>query len=143
VRNPWDRFASAFHFLKSGTDWPMQRAWADAHIGDLDFGAFTRGLRQPLRRAAVMAERFFWPQTFWLGGVGNITGVDEIFRFERLDEALASLSRRLDIDLPEATPRLRRVERPDFRSLYDAETRRIVSRLYRHDIAALDYAFGP
>lgn len=143
VRNPWDRFASAFHFLKSGTDWPMQRAWADAHIGDLDFAAFTRGLRRPLRRAAVTAERFFWPQTFWLGGPGDAAGVDEVFHYETLEKALALLSRRFDIELPVETPRLRRVERPDFRLLYDDEMREIVARLYRDDIAALGYTFEP
>ena len=142
VRNPWDRFASAFHFMKSGTDWDMQRAWARAHIGDRDFAAFTRSLRRPLHRAAVMAERFFWPQTFWLGGVGDAGGVDAIFRYEQIDEALAVLRDRFGLDAPTATPRLRRVERPHFTTLYDEETRDIVARLYRRDIAALGYDFA-
>jgi hypothetical protein len=64
VRNPWDRFASAFHHMKSGTDWPMQQAWAKRYIGDRDFASFVRLLRNPLFRQVVLSERFFWPQSF-------------------------------------------------------------------------------
>ena len=142
VRNPWDRFASSFHFMKHGTSWSLQRDWAREHIGDLDFAAFTRRLRHPLHRANVLAERFFWPQTVWLGGEGRTQGVDQIFRFEALDEALEALCGRLGLPAPEQTPHMRKVDRPDFRRLYDDETRAIVGRLYRRDIAALGYSFS-
>ena len=142
VRNPWDRFASAFHFMKYGTTWSLQRDWARKHIGDLDFAAFTRRLRDPRHRAIVMAERFFWPQTFWLGGVGKTCGVDEIFRYESLSEALAAICQRIGLEPPSRTPHLRKVERPEFRSLYDEETKTLVGRLYQRDIAALAYSFS-
>ena len=140
VRDPWDRFASSFHFMKSGTDWPMQQEWARANIGDMDFAQFTHRVgRDPLYRARVIAERFFWPQTFWLGGVGTTAGVDTVFRFEELDAATRSICERLEITPPEATPHLRRADKPDFRTLYDPQMVAIVGRLYRRDIAALRY----
>lgn len=142
VRNPWDRFASSFHFMKHGTTWSLQRDWAKAHIGELDFAGFTRRLRQPLYRAKIMSERFFWPQTVWTGGVGDTSGVDAIFRFEALDEAVQTLCQRFQIEAPARTPHLRKVERPDFRALYDDEMVDIVGRLYRRDIAALGYSFS-
>lgn len=143
VRNPWDRFASSFHFMKHGTTWDLQQEWARKHIGDLDFTEFTRRLRHPLYRATVMSERFFWPQTVWIGGAGDRGGgVDAIFRFEALDEALDTLCRRLQIEPPAQTPHLRKVERPDFRALYDKEAIEIVGRLYRSDVAALGYSFS-
>jgi hypothetical protein len=141
VRNPWDRFASSFHFLKHGTTWRLQQDWAQAYIGDLSFGDFVRRLRDPLFRARVMSERFFWPQTFWLGEVGRPSRDIDIFRFEDLEAALTAICERLDLRPPPATPHLRKVERPSFRSLYDDETRLIVAQLYRHDIKALAYAF--
>jgi hypothetical protein len=141
VRNPWDRFASSFHFLKHGTEWELQRDWARRHIGDLNFAGFTRKLRNPLFRAIVLSERFFWPQTVWLGGVGSAAGVDEIFRFEALDPAIQALSARFDVPQGEDLPHLRRVVRADFRELYDQEMIDIVGKLYREDIATLGYSF--
>jgi hypothetical protein len=142
VRNPWDRFASSFHFMKQGTSWNLQQDWAKTHIGDLDFAGFTRRLRQPLYRAKIMSERFFWPQTVWTGGVGETNGVDAIFRFEALDEAVQTLCRRFQVDPPTQVPHRRKVERPDFRTLYDQDMVDIVGRLYRRDIAALGYSFS-
>jgi len=142
VRNPWDRFASCFHFLKYGTNWELQQDWARAHIGDLGFADFTRRLREPLFRASVMAERFFWPQTFWLGGVGRVDGADELVRYEALDGAMQMLRLRFGLDPAPATPHLRRVVRPDFRTLYDDDLKGIVERLYRRDIEALGYSFS-
>lgn len=142
VRNPWDRFASSFHFMKSGTDWPMQQAWAKRNIGDLDFAAFTRKVgHNPLFRASVMAERFFWPQSFWLGGVGKARLVKTLYRFEDIERATGDLCAHLGIEPPARTPHLRKVGKSDFRAFYDEETAAIVARLYRTDIAALGYAF--
>ncbi|MFM9976646.1 MAG: sulfotransferase family 2 domain-containing protein [Sphingomonadaceae bacterium] len=142
VRNPWDRFASSFHFMKHGTDWPMQQEWAARHIGDLDFAAFTHRLRNPLFRATVLSERFFWPQTIWLGGLGSAAGVDALFRFEAVDAATRELCDRFGIPAPATVPHLRKVEKGDFRDLYDGPMIDIVGRLYRHDVTALGYAFA-
>ena len=53
VRNPWDRFASAFHFMKHGTTWSLQQDWARAHIGDQSFGEFARRLNHPLHLSLI------------------------------------------------------------------------------------------
>lgn len=141
VRNPWDRFSSSFHFMKHGTKWQLQKDWARKHIGDLTFAEFTYRLRNPLFRASILAERFFWPQTFWLGRGGRIDGVDELFRFESIDAGTEQLCERFGIAPPATTPHLRKVEKADFRELYDGTMVDIVARLYRRDIAALGYAF--
>lgn len=142
VRNPWDRFASSFHFMRDGTDWPMQQQWAARHIGSQDFATFTRRIgRDPLFRAHVMAERFFWPQSLWLGGTGRPQIVSAFYRFEELDAAMAELCDRLNIEPPPSTPHLRKGGASDFRRLYDDETAATVGRLYRADIDALGYRF--
>jgi hypothetical protein len=142
VRNPWDRFASAFHFMKEGTSWELQQKWAREHIGTLSFADFTRRLRNPLFRASVMAERFFWPQTFWLGGVGSVTGADEIFRFEELHASMRTLRVRFGLDPTPETPHMRKGDQPNFKTLYDDELTAIVGRLYHRDIEALGYSFA-
>ena len=141
VRNPWDRFASAFHFMKHGTEWPMQQAWARRHIGDQGFDEFTLRLRNPLFRASILAERFFWPQTFWLIGQRGAMGVDQIFRFETVDAASRELCARFGITAPDETPHLRKVDKPDFRTLYSPEMIDIVGNIYRRDIDTLNYIF--
>ncbi len=141
VRNPWDRFASSFHFMKYGTDWPMQQDWARRHIGDLSFSEFTYRMRNPLFRASILAERFFWPQTFWLIGERDLQVVDDMFRFEAIPTAMQHLCERFGIDAPAETPHLRKTEKPGFRELYDAEMVDIVARIYRKDVESLGYKF--
>ncbi len=142
VRNPWDRFASSFHFLKTGTVWPMQQKWADENMGDMDFDQFTRKLRQPLFRAKVKAERFFWPQSFWFKHTEHLRDFDRIYRFERLDEAFADLSKRFGGPNGTQIPHERKVERAPYTAIYTDQTREIVSNLYADDIDRFVYAFG-
>lgn len=141
VRNPWDRFASAFHFMTRGTDWPMQQLWAERHIGTLSFQEFTYKLANPLFRAEILAERFFWPQSFWLDAGTAHGGIDDIFRFEAIDEAMVRLHDRFGLPRPAVTPHLRKSDRSDFRDLYDKRMVKIVGQIYRRDVAALDYVF--
>ncbi|WP_293882184.1 sulfotransferase family 2 domain-containing protein [Sphingomonas sp.] len=141
VRNPWDRFASSFHFMKHGTEWPMQQEWARRHIGTMDFAEFTLRLRNPLFRATVLSERFFWAQTIWLGGLGNAGGVDQIFRFEEIDAATSALCARFALPTPATTPHLRQGAKADFRRLYNGPMIDVVTKLYGPDIAALGYRY--
>lgn len=142
VRNPWDRFASTFHFMKVGTDWPMQQEWADHHIGDLDFAGFVMKLRKPLFREIVLSERFFWPQHFWIEDRQGTTLVDEIYRFEDLATALPAIAARLGIKLPAAIPKRRESKRPLRSSMYnDPVMIELVGQLYAEDIARFGYRF--
>lgn len=140
VRDPWDRFASSFHFMKSGTAWPMQQQWAARVIGDLDFTTFVRKLRQPMFRQTVLAERFFWPQSFWISDRSDQVIVDRVYRFEELDAALADIGRRLGLAGDAEAPRHRQMARPSSASLYqDSEMIELVGDLYAHDVKRLGY----
>lgn len=142
VRNPWDRFASTFHFMRDGTDWPMQQEWADRYIGDLDFKQFTMKLRNPLFRKIVLSERFFWPQHFWIADRAGATLVDEIYKFEALDVALPEIARRLGVTLPSTIPKRRKSRRPDRAAVYtDPAMIDLVGQLYAEDIARFGYRF--
>jgi hypothetical protein len=142
VRNPWDRFASAFHFMKSGTDWPMQQEWAKRHIGKLDFARFVMKLRNPLFRQIVLSERFFWPQTFWVADRDGELIVDELYRFEDLPTALPALAKRLGVTTPAAIPTKRKTDRASSSALYtDPEMVALVGRLYAEDAERFGYRF--
>lgn len=144
VRNPWDRFASSFHFMKSGTDWPMQQEWAARHIGELDFAGFVDRLRNPLFRQVVMSERFFWPQSFWLTDRKGRLMVDAIYRFEELSTGLPEIAKRLGIRPSGRIPTRRKSDRTDINSLYaDAQMVELVGRLYAQDVERFGYRFEP
>lgn len=143
VRNPWDRFASTFHFLKNETDWPMQQQWAARHIGDLDFAGFVAKLRHPMFRQVVLSERFFWPQRFWITDRDGTTMIDEVYRFEQLGEALPVIAARLGIDLPPIVPMRRQSRRASMQDLYrDQGMIDLVAGLYAQDIAQFGYQFA-
>jgi hypothetical protein len=143
VRNPWDRFASAFHFMKGGTDWPMQQQWAKRHVGNLDFAEFVRKLRNPLFRQVVLSERFFWPQTFWVTGRRGELLVDELYRFEDLQSALPEIAKRLGVAPPVTLPARRKSDRASSAALYtDPEMVELVGRLYAEDAERFGYGFA-
>jgi hypothetical protein len=143
IRNPWDRFASAFHHMKSGTDWPMQQAWAKRYIGERDFASFVRRLRNPLFRQVVLSERFFWPQSFWITDSKGELLVDELYRFEELQLALSELAGRLGLETEGAIPARRKSNRRSSRNLYsDPELIDLVGRLYEDDAKRFGYGFS-
>jgi hypothetical protein len=129
--------------MKSGTDWPMQQAWAKRYIGDRDFASFVRRLRNPLFRQVVLSERFFWPQSFWItDGQGGLL-VDELYRFEDLHAALSALAERLGLTPPAAIPSRRKSSRETSRTLYsDPELVALVGRLYEEDAKRFGYGFS-
>ncbi len=142
VRNPWDRLASSFHFMQSGTEWPMQQDWARRHLTGLDFAAFVRKLRNPWFRQEVLAERFFWPQSFWLKDRDGRILVDEIHRFEELAAAVERICAQCGIAAPTRMAEHRKSARAPSRQLYeDDEMIELVGRLYAEDIERFGYSF--
>jgi hypothetical protein len=141
VRNPWDRFASSYHFMKHATDWPMQRDWAAKYIGDATFEEFTRKLRNPMFRQVLRAERFFWPQSFWITDQRGKVIVDQIYRFESLSSDIALICAKIELPAPKAVPHRRKSRGVGYQGLYNSETRELVAEFYRHDIELLGYQF--
>jgi hypothetical protein len=129
--------------MKSGTDWPMQQAWAKRYIGERDFASFVRRLRNPLFRQVVLSERFFWPQSFWITDSKGELLVDELYRFEELQLALSELAGRLGLETEGAIPARRKSNRRSSRNLYsDPELIDLVGRLYEDDAKRFGYGFS-
>jgi hypothetical protein len=141
VRNPWDRFASSYQFMKDGTDWPMQQEWAAKHIGEATFEEFTDRLRNPIFRQVLRSERFFWPQSFWITDRRGKVIVDRVYRFESLSPDIASVCAEIGLPAPKVVPHRRKSREVGYQGLYTSEMQKLVADFYREDIALLGYRF--
>jgi len=69
--------------------------------------------------------------------------VDEVYRFESIDQAVASICRRLNVEFvsPRVDTRGGRMS-ADYRDYYTEETRRLVAEHFREEIERFRYSFG-
>lgn len=140
VRNPWDRLVSTFEFLRHGTSWKKQQRWAEQWLGAESFESFVLKLDDDFRfRNGVLAEDFFFTQSYFTTDRWGRSLVDQIYRFEALQEAFAELTQRFGVsaDLAHA----RQSSRRDYRSYYNDRTAEIVGRLYAADATRFGYQF--
>ncbi|MDX9875817.1 MAG: sulfotransferase family 2 domain-containing protein, partial [Spongiibacteraceae bacterium] len=140
VRNPWDRLVSTFEFLRNGTTWKKQQRWATHWLGEQSFETFVLRLEDDFRfRNGVLAEDFFFAQSYFTTDCRGRNLVDRIYRFEALPAAFAELTQRFGVaaDLTHE----RRSRRRDYRSYYTDRTVAIVERLYAADVRRFGYRF--
>ncbi|ADI14736.1 sulfotransferase family 2 domain-containing protein [Truepera radiovictrix] len=139
VRNPWDRLASAFFFLKSGGLHDTDARWAAEHLAPYaTFEAFVTGW---VNRHNVHSWVHFRPQHHYLCLPGRRELLlDFVGFFENLASDYELIRARLGTGEPLPAENVTRARR-DFRELYTPEMREIVARVYREDIALLGYTF--
>lgn len=139
VRNPWDRLASSFAFLRRGGMNAQDAAFASTHLARFpDFGAF---VREGLGRPEICNWVHFRPQCHFICARGGRNRMDFTGRFERIADDYRLVAERLGLegDLPVTN----RTPRPDYRDQYDDETAEIVETFYRADIDLLGYRYEP
>ena len=155
VRNPFDRVVSEYAFrrrrfeagkpgrhlanlYKSFEDWTLS-TFRDGEMARQDY--FERN-DIPYRRARMVGGTLLWflPQVGWLGDEEGRILVDELLRFESLDEDWARFSRKHG--LPSRLVRTNVAPRErDYRRYYSDQTRELVATHYRQDLKTFGYAF--
>ncbi len=139
VRNPWDRLASAYHFLKAGGFNEADRRWAGENLSDYaDFNTF---VRRWVNAKNIRGWVHFIPQANYLKNAEGHMDVDYIGHFESLQNDFNSIASRLDINRPLRTFNRGRTNLPRFQSLYNEETQAIVADVYAEDILTFGYHF--
>ncbi len=137
VRNPWDRLASAYRFLKAGGRNAYDARWAAQHLANIDsFDAF---VRQWLNRKSIWSRQHFWPQYWFVQDQPGQIGVDFIGRFEQLADDYAVVRARLGIGAETLPHSNRGDDRGQCEDLYSPETAAIVADIYRTDIELFEY----
>jgi Sulfotransferase family len=139
VRNPWDRLASAFFFLKSGGVNDIDRAFADQHLARYnDFETFVTDWVNPQN---IKLYYHFQPQVYFLCTNGRLPWVDFVGFFENLAADFAFIRDRLAVKADLGFLNKTKSERGDYQSLYTDRMTQIVADVYAEDIAMLQYTF--
>lgn len=133
VRDPVDRFLSAFHYLKRGGMNSFDAEFASRYLQPF---ATPGDLADAMERTDVqrwlLCEGFhFRPQADFLRDRSGAVRIDHLFAYERLDDAAARLSDILGRSI--TFPHLNRTDRPDL-SLTNQQVRRVRS-IYAEDVA--------
>jgi len=145
VRNPWDRFVSAFHQgapeKENGIEFiegtKQERLTRFVHaIADWDFNAFD-----------PISMRHNWPlngwrfisQWYFICGEDGQIGLDFLGGYERIQEDWAKVCERVGVY---EELHGERASSRDYRDFYDSETREIIAKIYRKDIELLGYEYG-
>jgi hypothetical protein len=138
VRDPADRFASAYARVLSPRAIEQVRLWGDRHVrpaGSLE--RFAKLLADdPKLRSIVLAQAHFRPQTEWIT-VGDKLGVDYIGRFESLQADFEHVRAHLGLD--STLPWKNRSNHSECGEPLSPATRAAVQSLYARDYALLNY----
>jgi hypothetical protein len=138
VRNPWDRLASAFFFLKSGGMNDQDRAFREQHLTSfVDFETFVERWINPRN---ITLYHHFRPQTYYLSMNGRPPHLNFVGYFENLAPDFAFICKKLGINAELAQLNATGRER-DYRDLFTERMIRIVAEVYQRDIATLGYTF--
>ncbi|SPH24273.1 hypothetical protein DEA8626_03323 [Defluviimonas aquaemixtae] len=138
VRNPYDRFVSAFHYLRSDKTSRRDAAWGLQFLGRYKgFGDFAEAMLEPARRRPVLGWLHFLPQTYFLCDRKNRVIVDFVGRQERFAEDLEEVNRRAGFSL--VNQRVRAVKRDDYRTFYTPDTARLIEEIYADDFEVFGF----
>jgi len=131
IRNPWDRIVSIYEYglqIHKGK-YPI---WCD-----MPFQEWVKNGLKVNKRARVMKQ--IWSQLDWICDKrGNIL-VDNLFRFEDLNNEWKKIKKLLSIN--DDLPYLNSTKRDNYKSYYDDESIKVIEKLCKDDIKHFGYKF--
>ncbi len=143
-RDPWDRAVSVFYWSHRKTDM-KSRPLAEQIAAFRAFVLRTGAPRTLMQRLGLGSHRFVSQRPLY--SIGGVSMVDNLLRFECLDDDLATLSAELGLDKPlsvkgiSAKVGFRAKGQEDLRVFHDAETRAFIQTECAWEIAHYGYDF--
>lgn len=141
VRNPWDRFVSAFHYLKRKPLTEDDRLWSQQNLSECeDFEGFVTKLQSSRSfLGTVMMWRHFAPQWWYVADESGKVIIDHLGRFEDFATEVGVIGDKLGISTNVVHEN--KVTRAHYSDYYSPETVDFVGRLYKGDIKRFSYQF--
>lgn len=132
VRDPLERLASAFRFLKAGGMHVRGRQFAEEYIGDDDFPTFVRKLE---RTEAMQQHYLFRPQMHFIATSDKRVLVNFIGRYENMEKDFATVADIIGVraELPHKNKSMAS------EISADDEIRKLVKEIYEVDYTWLSY----
>lgn len=139
VRNPWDRVASVYKYLRRGGNGnerlqTVRRIETDG----VSFGQFVTEVLQPDR---ISLHPLFLPQSHFICDMDGTVRVDFVGRLERIDDDFATIAKRLALKTQQLEMVNQSQKAGGYRELYDDALIDRVAQLYAADIAIFGYEF--
>lgn len=141
VRNPWDRFLSAYVYLKNGGGNHKDASWSARNLSKFsDFEGFVLSLQNENQAQKILKFVHFIPQYLFIYDQESRKKVDFIGRFENIENDFDDIKTKLNIDTN--LLHLRKSRSGKYQKAYTKQTKEIVGGLYKEDIKLFNYKFG-
>jgi len=138
VRDPFDRFVSAYEYLKRGGRNKFDKAWADKHINCYPtFSDFVESLNDSAIRNNVLSWMHFKPQYKFVCDESKKVIVDFVGRYECLDKDFHYITKQLNIDVELPHENAVNREKPDL--YFNKVTKETIYRIYKEDFELFNY----
>ena len=137
VRNPWDRLASSYFFLKKGGMNKGDYEWAKKQLSSCE--SFEDFVLNYLQNESVLSYVHFIPQYKFISYFDRIS-VDKVYKFEDMQTAIEDVQDKLSISLV-LEHRNKSDKGQGYREYYSELTRDVVAEIYKQDIALFNYKF--
>jgi hypothetical protein len=139
ARNPWDRLASAYLFMKSGGAHEKDRLWSEKML--TIYESFDSFVKNGLQKDEVQAWPHFRPQVDFLRGQNGRIELDFIGRFENLRDDFNQIRDHLGLSAELLFINKTKTKREPYQTYYSDELREIAANVYKEDIEVFNYKF--
>lgn len=139
TRNPWDRLASAYMFMKGGGAHEKDRLWSEKTLTQYD--SFESFVKNGLQNHEIQDWPHFRPQVDFLRGQNGKIELDFIGRFENLQQDFNHVRDHLGLSGELLFINKTKTKREPYQTYYSDELSEIAARVYKEDIEAFDYRF--
>lgn len=137
VRNPWDRLASAYFFLKNGGFGEEDLNWSKKELKE--FSSFEVFVKSWLSRSNIWKWHHFRPQYHYMLEKREKVHIDFVAFFENINEDFSYIANRLGVQRSLSISN--KGDHNLYKDYYDSEMIKIVRDVYAEDIRMLDYNF--
>jgi len=137
VRNPWDRVASSYHYLKMGGKSRSDAAWALKNLAE--FNTFEDFVLYGLHTPKVLSWVHFRSQLEFIRDKNNNMTLDFLGRFENISKDFEYINH--EIGTERQLPHNNNSDRLPYKELYTPAMAKKVGFIYKDDINQLNYCF--